>query len=105
MSEPDIILAPAVETELWAICEFIAEDSADAAGRFIEAVYETFKFLAENAKVGEPRRFHARKLKGIRSWPVSQFRNFLIFYRPVRTGIHILHGYHGARDIERLFER
>ncbi len=82
MPEPEIILASAIEAELLAIWAFIAEDNAEAAGRFVEAVYETFMFLAENAKVGEPRAFHAPKLKGVRSWPVSRFRNYLIFYPP-----------------------
>ncbi len=105
MPEPEIILASAIEAELLAIWAFIAEDNAEAAGRFVEAVYETFMFLAENAKVGEPRAFHAPKLKGVRSWPVSRFRNYLIFYPPpFRTGVQILHVCHGARDVERLFE-
>jgi plasmid stabilization system protein ParE len=35
---------------------------------------------------------------------VCGFDNYLIFYREMRDGIQVLHVYHGARDIEALFE-
>jgi len=40
----------------------------------------------------------------VRSFPISDFNNYLIFYRPVPEGIQVLHVYHGARDVEALFE-
>jgi plasmid stabilization system protein ParE len=35
---------------------------------------------------------------------VSGFENHLIFYRAIPGGIEVLHVYHGARDIEALFD-
>lgn len=97
------ILAPCVEDELWDIWSFIARDNPDAASRVVEAAYETFKSLAERADQGRPRRFNNSQLKDIRSFRVSGFDNYLIFYRPIPEGIQVLHIYHGARDIDALF--
>jgi toxin ParE1/3/4 len=97
------ILAPCVEEELWAIWTFIARDNPDAATRVIEAAYETFKWLTDNPGLGRPRAFSDPRLKGVRSWHISGFDNYLIFYRPDSNGIQVLHVYHGARDIDALF--
>ncbi|HEX4342666.1 MAG TPA: type II toxin-antitoxin system RelE/ParE family toxin [Verrucomicrobiae bacterium] len=100
----EFILAPCVEGELWVIWKFIAGDNPDAATQVIEATHETFKKLAATPGFGRLCKFRNRKLKGVRSWPVSGFDNYLIFYRPIPEGVQILHVYHGARDIEALFE-
>ncbi|HWB61510.1 MAG TPA: type II toxin-antitoxin system RelE/ParE family toxin [Chthoniobacteraceae bacterium] len=99
----EIVLAPCIEGELWAIWDFIAEDNPDAATRVVEAAYKTFKNLALNPGLGRLRKFRNPKLKDIRSSRVSGFDNYLIFYRPISNGIQVLHVYHGARDIEALF--
>jgi plasmid stabilization system protein ParE len=97
------ILDPCVEVKLWGIWEFIVKDNPDAATHIIEAAYETFKILAANPGLGRPRQFRNSRLRGIRSWQVSDFENYLVFYRGVKGGIQVLHIYHGARDIEALF--
>jgi toxin ParE1/3/4 len=98
----EFILASGVEDELWTIWEHIAEDNPDAATRVVEAAYETFKTLAATPGLGRLRQFRNPRLKGIRSWLVSSFENYLIFYRAFPEGIEVLHVYHGARDIEML---
>jgi toxin ParE1/3/4 len=99
----ELILAPCVEDELWAIWDYIAQDNPGAATRVIEAAYETFRSLAAAPGLGRPRKFRDPRLKGVRSWRVSGFDNYLIFYRPTPDGIQVLHVYHGARDIDALF--
>jgi plasmid stabilization system protein ParE len=98
------ILDPGVEDELWAIWAFIAEDNPDAATRLVEAAYETFSMLAANPELGCRRKFRNPRLRNVRSFRVSGFDNYLIFYRAVGEGIQVLHVYHGARDLEALFE-
>jgi len=97
------ILDPGVEEELWAIWAFIAEDNLEAATRVVAAAYETFKLLAANPELGRRRSFRNLRLRNVRSFRVSGFGNYLIFYRAVGDGIQVLHIYHGARDIEALF--
>jgi toxin ParE1/3/4 len=99
----EFILASGVEHELWAIWEHIADDNPDAATRVVEAAYATFKTLAANPGLGRLRKFRDQRLKGVRSWLVSGFDNYLIFYRAIPGGIEVLHVYHGARNIEKLF--
>ena len=99
---PKFILAPCVESELWAIWKFIAQDNPDAATRVIEAAHATFKNLAATPGLGRPHKFRNPQLKAIRSWRVAGFDNYLIFYRPIPEGVQVLHAYHGARDIEAL---
>lgn len=100
---PKCILDPGVEDQLWGIWQFIAEDDSDAATRVIEAAYETFKTLAANPGIGRPRRFKNARLRDVRSWRVSRYENYLVFYRGIPGGIPVVHVYHSARDIERLF--
>jgi toxin ParE1/3/4 len=100
---PKFILNPCVEDELWGIWHFIAQDNPDAATRVIEAAYETFKTLAANPGLGRPRRFRHPRLRDIRSWRITGFESYLIFYRSVTGGIQVIHVYHGAQDIEALF--
>ena len=98
----EFILAAGVEDELWTIWEHIAGDNPDAATRVVEAAYETFKTLAATPGLGRLRKFHDPRLKGVRSWLVSGFDNYLIFYRAIPGGVEVLHVFHGARDIEAL---
>jgi toxin ParE1/3/4 len=100
---PEFFLAPCVEDELWVVWNFIAQDNPSAATRVIEAAYETFQTLAANPRLGRPRKFRNPRLRAIRSWHVTGFDNYLIFYRSIPEGIQVLHVYHGARDIETLF--
>jgi plasmid stabilization system protein ParE len=61
--------------------------------------------LAANPGLGRPRRFRNPRLRNIRSWRISGFENYLIFYRAVADGIQVNHVYHGAQDIDALFEK
>src|SRR5665213_3614750 len=100
---PKILLDPCVEDELWSIWRFIAEDNPNAASRVVDAAFDTFETLAANPALGRLRRFGNPKLHGIRSRRVAGFDNYIIFYRAIAERIHVIHVYHGARDIEALF--
>lgn len=100
-----IIVAPGVENELWEIWEFIAKDNPEAATRVVEAAKATFRTLAENPALDRKRSFKNRRLRDVRSWQVSGFENYVIFYRGLGAGIEVIHVYHGARDIDALFDQ
>jgi toxin ParE1/3/4 len=86
-----------VEIAVW-----IARDNKDAAYRFLDAVDADARKLAAMPGMGPAREFSNPKLEGLRSWPVTGFRNYLIFYRKSRGGITIVRVLHGARDLERV---
>lgn len=89
-------------TEIWS---FIAKDNPEAATWVIEAAKATFKALAQNPSLGNIRRFHDQRLCDIRSWRVSGFEKYVIFYRISSVGIEVLHVYHAARVIDALFAK
>lgn len=71
--------------------------------RFVTSVFETFQELADMPKMGHPCGFERPTLRRLRRWPVKGFENWLIFYRPKRDGVEVVHVYHGARDLDSLF--
>lgn len=77
---------------------FIAQDSPDAADRFIRTIVSRFPTLASLPYLGRQREELAARL---RSFPVG---NYLIFYRPMDDGIEVVRILHGARDFPPLFE-
>lgn len=42
------------------------------------------------------------RLSGVRRWIPRGYKNYLLLYRPTRTGIELLHVYHSKRDIPAL---
>src|SRR5215217_6559908 len=80
----------------------IAVHNVDASLRWLAAVEKEFLFLTENPHAGDIRRPAPKSLRGMRSWPVGGFRNYLIFYLPKRTRIEIVRVLHGAQDTGRI---
>jgi toxin ParE1/3/4 len=85
------------------LADFIAKGNLDAALHFLDAIDDTFRFLASNRGAGEQLHVADPKLQGLRVWPVHSFRNYLVFFRPMGDGVAIERVLHGARDIESLF--
>ena len=86
------------------IAYYIAEDSLDAADRFVEAVDAAYWRLAEMPGIGSAREYGNAKLKGMRMWPIPGFSKHLIFYRATDTEVRIIRVLHGARDIAGIFK-
>lgn len=99
---PKFSLSPFAVAELTQIEETIAADSPQAALRFIDAAYETFGHLASTPLMGRARTFKNSKLADLRSFRVSGFDKYLIFYQPIHGGVRVHHVFHGARDLENL---
>jgi len=53
---------------------------------------------------GSPKHFRSKQLRGIRSWWVPGFRNYLILYHPLEDGIDVFAVVHGARRLSRLLK-
>ncbi len=101
---PRFVFSEFVEPELDAIWEYIAFDNMDAADRFLEAAFGTFKELARMPGMGLKRSFSHARLRDLRSFRVKGFENYLIFYGPISDGIEVFHVVHGARDLDRFWE-
>lgn len=84
---------------------YLAEEaSLEVALRFLEAADKAFANLAQMPDMAPVRQFLNPRLGGLRMWPMPDFSNHLIFYRPTAEGIDVVRVLHAKRDIEGVFE-
>lgn len=91
---PNILITPAAEKDLINLWVHIARDNRTAADTVYEAAEQTFVTLASMPNIGtlyQPRR---ARLKGVRFFPVKQFRKYMIYYRATADGIEIIRVLH-----------
>lgn len=98
-----LILSSEAAEELGALTEFIAADSLDAALHFLDAAQNAFERLLSMPELGAARELKRRRVV-LRMWPIPDFPNHLIFYRPTDVGVEIVRVLHAARDIPRILE-
>jgi toxin ParE1/3/4 len=98
-----LIIRPSVVEGLEGIPDYLAARNLDAAERFLDACRLEFSRLADMPGMGRIREFEHPKAAGIRSRPISGFKSYLVFYRPIEDSAEILHVIHGARDIDAIF--
>lgn len=98
-----IVRAPTAVRHLLEHFVYIGEGSPQAADRFIYSVDQTLSLLSEHPRIGRPVVSNVKRLRSVRRWPVSGFRNFLIFYRANAKTLTVLGIYHGARDLDAIF--
>ncbi len=91
-------VSDAARSDLDEIWFYIAQDNADAADKFVQAIVSRFAKLAAMPGLGRQREELSPRL---RSFPVGRY---VIFYRPMENGIEIARVLHGARDLPPLFE-
>jgi plasmid stabilization system protein ParE len=99
----NFILSERAVEDVDVIHTYICADNPEAADRIQEAIFDAFALLARNPALGRRRAFRCRK--NLRSWLVTDFTNYIIFYRelPDGAGVEIVRVLHGARDLETLF--
>jgi len=86
--------------DLQTAARYIQRDNPVAAQSFLEAAYDTFEFLARNPGVGRMR--HDLGFPEVRSWRITGFRRYLVFYRELPERIQIWRVLHGMRDLDQL---
>ncbi|HEY1081471.1 MAG TPA: type II toxin-antitoxin system RelE/ParE family toxin [Prosthecobacter sp.] len=101
MREPRLQIHPAVEDDdLADIVSYILQDNPVAAKAVNRSIRSMFTVLASQPLLGTDIHPMRRALKGIRMIPVTEYRNYLIYYRPLpkNAGVRILYVLHAARD-------
>ena len=99
-----VVKASTAERDLLELFVFLGRGSVRAANRFLAAADQTCARLAAMPGLGSACESDHPALVGLRLWPVHGFPKYLILYRPLEDGIEVLRVFHGARDIESLFE-
>ena len=69
------------------------------ADRFFTEAELTFERLAGMPGMGNRYEPDEPLYADLRYFPISRFRMYLVFYRPIHGGIEVLRDLHGARDI------
>ncbi len=72
------------------------------AQRFFAQAEATFVRLAGMPGMGTHYEHEHPALAGVRFVPISRFRRYLVFYRPVADGIEVVRVLDGARDIHTI---
>ena len=92
-----VLFGPEADEDLLDIARHIAAANPQAADRFIDAIHERTRLLADAPEIGRRREELAPRL---RSFPAGRY---VIFYRHIAGGIEVARLLHGARDIPALF--
>jgi len=93
----EVVRTAQARTDLLEIWLYIAEDSVDAADRLLATIEQKARTLADSPEMGERCEHLAPSLRFFTAG------RYVIFYRPVENGIHIIRVVSGARDLEILF--
>ncbi|KQW43317.1 MULTISPECIES: type II toxin-antitoxin system RelE/ParE family toxin [unclassified Roseateles] len=87
-------LAAADILEIW---DYIAEDSFDAADRWVDVLDEKLALWATQPTMGRSRDELAR---GLRSFALGRY---VVFVMPLEDGIDVVRVLHASRDLDALF--
>jgi toxin ParE1/3/4 len=91
-------IAPAAESDLDEIWQYIAENNETAAEKFIRELARKFELLASNKEIG------TRQDDFMIEMRMFPFKSYHIYYFATDEGVEIYRILHGRRDIEGLFE-
>jgi plasmid stabilization system protein ParE len=101
MPEPRLEIHPDVQNDdLVEIISYIASDNPVAADCVYKAITELFANLARHPLMGTAYSPLRLALTGIRMCVVTEYPNYLVYYRPLpgNAGVRILYVLHAARD-------
>lgn len=93
-------IRPLATQDLEQIVAYLDARSALAGDQFLGEFFRAANLLLGMPRLGRMRRSQGR-LKGLRSWPLSKFKDYLVSYIPTETGIDVIRVLHGAREIDR----
>jgi len=100
MSLP-IIRLKAAREDIVEIGVYLMGENPNAAGRFLTSLEKTLQNLAAMPEMGITHQVGKHELRRFR---VSNFNNYLIFYRLLDDRLELVRIIHGARDIPSLLE-
>jgi toxin ParE1/3/4 len=100
-----VVKLPQAEADLIRCYAYLGENaSIKTADRFLESAEKTLGLLAKSPGIGAPHKTRKRELTGIRSFPVSKFKKYFLFYHAFDDRIELVRVLHGARDLRRLLD-
>lgn len=95
-----ILRRPKAIDDVEEIAKYIADDSVDAALRFLTNAEATVQRLAESPGLGSPYSSEHPQLKNLRACRVLGFPKHVVFYFELAGAIEVIRILHGARDLD-----
>ena len=99
-----ILVSEEAYNDLDSCSEYISRESPRASLRFLREAQAAFELLADMPELGVKRDFNNPELNELRMWPISKFKNYLIFYTFNSLSVEVIRVLHGARNLVELFE-
>jgi toxin ParE1/3/4 len=96
-----VLVPSCVSQDLSRIIEQIAPHNPQAALNLIDAARRAFALIGKHPAIGRLRTFSQ---PGVRSWPIKEYPNYLIFYLPRQQSVEIIAVIHGAMNVQRIVE-
>jgi toxin ParE1/3/4 len=93
----------AAQRDLERIHAFVAQDNPEAANQVFVAILDRADRLALAPQSGHVLKRAQARHKHVRWTIVTEYPNYLIFYRPIPAGIQVVRGLHAAQDWTRFF--
>ena len=91
-----LVFAPAAQQDLLDIFDYIACDKPNAAANWVETIEQKCRLIATTPEFGEKRPEFGSDIRS------STVGRYVIFYRPVISGIEVVRVIPGDRDIRSL---
>lgn len=88
-----------------AIVEYMSQDNPHAARRFVDVLEHSFELFARFPLQSAAFPSDHPELQNLRKGVMTDFRNYLVFYRPLSDGIEVMRVLHGKRDIQTIIEK
>ena len=98
-----VVVRPLAESDLDEQALYIAQDSVNAALRFLDAAQSAFERLRSFPEIGRSREFLHPDLRGVRSGPIPKVEKHVIFYKVSGDLVDVLRVVHSARDLDSIF--
>ncbi len=105
MNEGLVLRTPHSRRDLIHCYAYLGERNPRTARRFRLAAEKTLTILARRPGIGELYEVENLRLAGLRCARVGRFRNYLIFYRPIPGGIHVVRVLHAARNVREILDK
>ncbi len=93
-----------VQQDIIDIYTYIGLRNSDAAERVVDAIERSIDGLKDFPGIGSVWSASDPRLSGMRVVPVSPYRNYLVFFRPIENRVDIYRVVHGARKLDRIVD-